>query len=574
MKNWKSFLAIIVIICFYIIIKINYGYRNDKTIFVTDWDAFGYYMYLPSIFIYQDVTTLEWIDETEKKYHVLGGGQLYQAIKQNNGKYTNKYLGGVAILQMPYFFIGHIWAKLSGKPQDGFSQPYQFSIGWGMLLSAFLSLFLLRKILLYYFSDAVVAVSIFILMMATNAIQYIGISTGMSHVAIFPLYVLQLYFSYKWHQNRKSSYAFCIGYILGLATMSRPTEAIMLFIPLLWDLQNSVKWKEKWQFIWTHPKQLVVLIIGGLIGILPQLLYWKFTTGSFIFDVGSKWYFLNPFFRVLIGFNQGWFIYTPITIFFIISFLFSKKYDFHYSILVFTILNIYIVIAWSDWLYGASYSTRALVQSYPIFTLPFAAFLTSIRTKLYRLILFFVFIILCGVNIFQIMQYNNGVIHTRDNNFLFYKHIFLQSNPSLEVYSLLDVSDYNEDENCIDKKTLFRQIVAIDTTFSKEIDTLLYLQKIEDNSNWYKCDIEIKNDNQFFENNKLELYVTANGQNSHRNKIRLNYAYIKGNEWNKFSFWYKSTLKSKNASLLLLLRSEGAEVKKLAYRNIKISQCK
>ena len=73
---------------------------------VTNWDGLGYYMYLPSGFIYNDYSKLEWLPEMDKKYH-LTEGQMYQANKAKNGNYVNKYLGGVAILQAPLFGIAH-----------------------------------------------------------------------------------------------------------------------------------------------------------------------------------------------------------------------------------------------------------------------------------------------------------------------------------------------------------------------------------------------------------------------------------------------------------------------------------
>jgi hypothetical protein len=78
------------------------------------------------------------------------------------------------------------------------------------------------------------------------------------------------------------------------------------------------------------------------------LLYWKYASGHFIFDVGSKWYFLNPWFRVLFGFEKGWFVYTPITIFFVAGWWFMRNQPFKRSVVVFCTLNLWIIMAWSD----------------------------------------------------------------------------------------------------------------------------------------------------------------------------------------------------------------------------------
>jgi len=407
---------------------------------ITTWDASGYYMYLPAIFIYHDATKLTWLGNVDKKYSVTGGNG-WQAEKQPNGNYVYKYLGGVAIMELPFFLIGHFIALHSSYPADGYSAPYEYAIAFGVLLYCMLAIFLLRKILLRYFTDHVVAIAIPMVCLATNFIEYVAIESGQSHAWIFPLYVLVLYAAMKWHDRPRVGWAALIGYIIGLAMISRPTEAIMLFIPLMWGTQNKEAAKEKWQLVKQHKRHIVSAATFGLIGILPQLIYWKIASGSFIYDVGSKWDFLNPHFRVLIGWEKGWFIYTPVTLFFIIGMFFIKKFPFRKSVLWFCLLNIYIIIAWSDWRYGGSYSTRALMQSYGIFVLPFAAFTARVETSKWRFVFYALCIYLLVVNLFQIKQYQATILHYNDMNRQYYGSIYLNAHPSPIDMSMLDTDE-------------------------------------------------------------------------------------------------------------------------------------
>ena len=89
---------------------------------VTDWDNLGYYMYLPAGFIYNDMTELKWFPVIDSQY-AMSGGNLYQANKTDNGKYVYKYLGGIAIMELPFFFVGHCVEKTYGYQPDGFSAP-------------------------------------------------------------------------------------------------------------------------------------------------------------------------------------------------------------------------------------------------------------------------------------------------------------------------------------------------------------------------------------------------------------------------------------------------------------------
>ena len=160
--------------------------------------------------------------------------------------------------------------------------------------------------------------------------------------------------------------------------------------------------------VWAHKTHILAAILGGIVGILPQLLYWKYTTGSFIYDVGSKWFFLNPWFRVLFGAEKGWFVYTPVAILMVAGFVRMTGRPFRKAVLVFCLLNIWIIISWSDWKYGASYSTRALTHSYPVFALALACTVEAafrIKKGLYLIILTLLLIVL---NLYQLRIYNRG----------------------------------------------------------------------------------------------------------------------------------------------------------------------
>ncbi|MFK7784021.1 MAG: hypothetical protein AB8B56_02835 [Crocinitomicaceae bacterium] len=451
-----SFLACIVVSISLLYTRYTYSYFDRSyPMVLTTWDGFGYYMYLPSAFIYNDFTELDWYPEMNEKYH-FSDENFYQAHKAENGNYVNKYLGGVSILQMPLFGIAHVIALNSDYPADGFSPPYQYTLAYGALFYCILALFLLRKVLLRYYDDLTVAISLVLLFLASNVVQYISVDAGLSHVYIFPLYVLILYATIKWHEKPSFIWAAAIGLIIGLATICRPTEAIMLFIPLLWNTQTKEKKKEKWALVRKHKKHIYIALAFGLLGVLPQLIYWKMTAGTFIHDVGSSWRFLTPFFRVLFGWETGWFIYTPVTILFIIGFFFMKNMPFRRSVIIFCLLNIWIIISWADWKYGAQYSTRALTQSYPVFALALAALIHTILQKKWKWLLIPVGGYLVFVNLFQIGQYNDGIMHTRDNNRLYYSRIYLNNHPTAIDMSLLDTDEVLNDESAYRKTPLYQ----------------------------------------------------------------------------------------------------------------------
>lgn len=437
LSGWTCLLIGIVLL----LVRLGYSeVGSGQKLKLTTWDAFGYYMYLPGFIIYEDMNRLEWVSGIDQSYDVTGGS-LYQANKAANGNYVTKYLGGVAILQTPFFMIAH-WAALgSGYPADGFSLPYQWALGLGALFYAFLALFCLRSILLRYFSDKIVAWTLVLLFLASNLVQYVAIDGAMSHAYILPLYTWILLITIKWHENPKLIYAILGGLIIGLAAICRPTEGLMVLIPILWDIQNRNTRKKKMTLLREYKSHILIALLFGFIGVFPQLLYWKLTAGTWVYNVGSKWVFLNPWFRVLFGFTNGWFIYTPVTILFVAGLFFTREYSFRWVVWVFCLLNIWVVISWFDWRYGSTYSTRALSQSYPVFAFGLAAVLQYILKSKWRYLMLVMSLFLVGANFIQIMQYNSRILIPNEMTGYYYSGVYLDMNPTALDMARLDTKE-------------------------------------------------------------------------------------------------------------------------------------
>lgn len=475
------------------------GPRPGQPLKVTDWDNLGYYMYLPALFIYNDIEKLEWMPAIDARYDMVGG-DFYQAERCDNGNYADKYLGGIAIMQAPFFFAAHYIAKHYDYPADGFSPPYQYAIAFAAIFYALLGLFLLRRFLRYYFDDTVVAIALLLLCLSTNYLQYVAVDGGMSHAYIFLLYVLILFATKKWHDNPKIMRAAMTGYITGWATICRPTEAVMLFIPLMWNTHNKEAAKDKWALVKSNKPHIFIAVVSGFIAVLPQLVYWKYVSGNWIYDVGSAWDFLTPHFKVLWGWEKGWFIYTPITIFFIIGLFFINKQQWRKSVLWFCLLNIYIIISWRDWHYGASYSTRALMQSYPLFALPFAAFIERVNQTKWRWAFYATGIYLIAVNLFQHEQYYKTILHYDDMNCKYYGRIYLNANPTALDMSLLDNDEILKSEKGFTKTNLLQARVEIPIRLKNDAQLSFFKSKlnITTHETWIKTDCNIKTNSGIF----------------------------------------------------------------------------
>jgi hypothetical protein len=561
MKNIYSLAACCIVSMMLLGYRISHtDMKADLPIKVTTWDALGYYMYSPAIYIYHDVRELKWFPEIEKKYE-LTGGKFYQANKYKKDHYVFKYLGGVSVMQTPFFIIGHIIASNTKYEADGFSRPYQYAIAYGAVLYCVMAVFLLRFLLLKFFSDFVVALSILLLVTATNLIQYVSVDSAMSHAYIFPLYALIIYATIKWHHQPTIFWASAVGYIVGLATICRPTEAVMLFIPLLWNMHTKEERQRKWEMIKVYKKHVFFTLLFGLIGVLPQLVYWKIAAGTFVYDVGSKWFFLNPFFRVLFGFENGWFVYTPITIFFIVGLFFIKRFPFKNSMIVFCTLNIWIIIAWSDWRYGGTYSTRALVQSYPVFLFPFTAIIEKITLQRWRIIFYLLASYFVFVNIFQLHQYATGVLHYRDMNRQYYSKIYLNNNPTPAEMSLMDHNEIVENENDYEMRTIVSSdsIISIESNDENAwlVRKTAFMQNVSEplkSTHWLKINAEIKAEEGLW-GSYLNCEIQS-GDSTRLAKIRLSNAISKPEVYNPYEFFVRLPDSSSPVSLKLFITTD------------------
>jgi len=546
--------------------RLAYINWNEPGANVLTSDAFGYYLYLPGKYIHHDLTKLTWLPEILDKYRPTGN--LYQVIPLENGNFAMKYLMGLSIIYTPFFFLGHCIAGALEYPQDGFSTPYPLSICFGAWVYAVLGFFLLRKVMLHFFSDAITAVVLLLIAMATNYPQYVVVDSAMTHGFLFMMYALLLWITVGWVKKPNLISAFLLGGVIGLSCITRPTEAVMLIIPLFWKMPDG---KPVWSFFRRNASHLRWALLGGFLGILPQLWYWKSVTGKWIFDVGSKFLFFRPHWQVLFGWEKGWFIYTPIAILMITGLFLQKKYPFGKAISIFTFFNIWIIIAWSDWRYGASYSCRAIIQSYPVMALPLALTVGNMLSGFKKYVFPLLLVFFTFLNIFQIWQYNSGVLHYNDMNRHYYQAIFLNANPSPVDMSLLDTEEVIKDQGLYSVLSEIKtdSIYLINKNSNGKaiiIDTML--NKINGfqpaQEQWFHITAQVLSAWGAFDT-RLELQV-SNGQNLKRTACRMHNGISNIQGWNTIEFFFRIPENCETGQLVLF--SETTTVQDIYIRNV------
>lgn len=442
LKKYSSLLVALAVIGYIVSWPFLNAWPNPFT-----WDAFGYYLYMPMAYIHNDlgITDYSVIENVQQEQFI--SSTMYQIYKTDTGNWVTRYPVGLSILLTPFYLLGHLFAKLGGYSQNGFSLPYQIAIVSGCLFYLSASILILRKILLNWFSDKIVAITLLAICFGTNYIDQATVSSSMPHALLFFVYTLIILFTIKWHNDKTKLNALLLGSVLGLAVICRPTEVVAVFIPLFWAVKNLKELKLKFIDVWKNNRVSLFIILGTFFAfIFIQLLYWKLYVGSFIHDsynnVGEGLDLLHPHtLNVLFSFKKGWLIYTPIMVFAIVGFYYLKKKKPQYflSFFVYGLMNLYLVSSWTCWWYAQSFSQRALVQSYVVMAIAMAFFIQALFKFgiVKKLIFGGLLLAFFSLNVFQLYQAKKGFIHGDRMTFDYYKAIFGKTEVDVNQYQHL-----------------------------------------------------------------------------------------------------------------------------------------
>jgi hypothetical protein len=411
------------------------------------WDASGYYLYLPATFIYHDLRQLKFMDGINAKYGPDPSNG--QSFKQPSGNFVLKYPIGQALQLLPWFLVANTLASPLGYPADGYSPPYQAAISWGSILIALLGLWFFRRILLTYFSDKTVAVTLICFVAGSNYLEYSAITGAMTHNWLFTLYALLIYASMRFYQNPTRWGGVLIGILVGWATITRPTEFMTVLIPLLWGVGSLAGLRERVAFLRRQavPVLLAALAVAGMISI--QLAYWKYAGGHwFIYtyqEQGFSW--LHPhIYNVLLSAKAGWWVYSPMLFLAVpgFYFLWRRQPVLFPAVLLICLVCLYITSAWDIWWYGGSLGQRSLVQGYPLWAFAFAALVEQVSGKLWTRIAFgIVAVPAMYISLWWVHQAHHGVyfIPEQINTPYLLKVLGRFNVPTEEAYKLLDARE-------------------------------------------------------------------------------------------------------------------------------------
>lgn len=549
-------IAMVILYCHFTLPK--FDFPNNEVA----WDVLSYYLYLPLTFIHGDIgiNNPDYIQHIFDQYHFSPA--FYQAVQAPNGNWVMIYTMGMALLYLPFFLIGHVWATLGGYPTDGFSYPYQFCVSSGMMVYIIIGILFLRKLLLQLFNERVTSITLVILLLGTNYFrEAVDYNMG-PHAVLFAFYCLLIYYTIKWHNTPKWKYVIPIGIAIGFLTLIRPTDAICIFIPLLWNIKNKKSFRDKLLLIkekYGHVFLLITVIF--LIG-LPQLIYWKYQTGSFFYN--SYWnqnsFDLSEshFSKVFFSIRKGWFVYSPLIVLCFIGFFFLRKdavKNARFSLFIFIGLNIFILTHVPVWFNAGSFGQRFMVQSYAILAIPLGALVDYIYNKRLSLKVGFatICLLLISLNLFQTWQFERWIIPGDGMTWQYYKYSFFKTSylTKEESYMLELQRSYDPKEKFNDKNIHYKkQFLAYHNMDKREGPQ----------------DTSVISHSRFLSGGH-SFRLSENVNFSPGIDIPFNQITQKDHAWIRFSFWFYATssLKEDRADVVILTNHRDKPYQYVTY---------
>ncbi|MBO7101000.1 MAG: hypothetical protein J6V98_03155 [Bacteroidales bacterium] len=435
-----SCVAIILIAAFLLLRMFN-NHRYTVPEKVIAWDVISYYSYLPATFIEHDLT----LSFTEQEHT----GSYWPETLADGSKVIKTTMG-LSLMYCPFFLVAHTVAPLLGYPADGFSPPYAFALMMAGIFYTLLGLILLRKVLLRHFREWITTVTLIIVAHCTNLYWYSVYEAPMSHAFSFCLFALLAMLTELWHEKSTVERSIGIGLTLGLISLIRPTNALVVLYFLLYGIQSKESLRSKWLLLTGAWWKLLLMGAAILLVWVPQMLYWHTVTGHFLYysyGNSERFFFGAPkLLKGLFEFRKGWLIYTPVMLFALLGLipLYRRHRAHFWGITVFFVVNLYVVFSWWCWWYGGGLSIRALIESYALLAIPLAAWIewAASRKLFLRCALMTLLCVVAALSAYHNIRYIYGSIHWDSMTRAAYFDSFLHPHPTDRFHSLLDEPDY------------------------------------------------------------------------------------------------------------------------------------
>jgi hypothetical protein len=427
---------VLLIVCA-IIFSAKHWRKDNKVI---GMDVVSYYAYLPATFIFDDI-------KLEKRETFDKG--LFWPEPLPDGNKVIKTSMGMSILYSPFFFISHGIAKLSGDNAYGFTPIYKIGLLVSAVFFLFIGLFFLRRILKFFFSDEIAALTILTVALGTNLLNYSTYDACLSHVYNFALINTFVWYTISWYKSPRLFNLLLLGLLSGLIALVRPSNIVVLLFFFIYGIYSKETLIQRIGMIFTKFHWFLFMGLAFVIVWIPQFIYWWSITGHIFVNSypDEQFFWGNPhFIDGLFSYRKGWLLYTPVMIFALlgIPFLFKRLKEFSWAITIFISVATYIIVSWWCWWYGGSFGMRSFVDYYGILAIPMALFFTILwdYRKYSKIVVLNIVFLSLAQNYFFMEKYKRESLHYDSTTKASFWHSFWHLNPQNGYWELLEKPDY------------------------------------------------------------------------------------------------------------------------------------
>ncbi|MDI9339109.1 MAG: hypothetical protein QM534_00955 [Sediminibacterium sp.] len=380
-------------------------------------DARDYYSYLISVFVDHNLNSQN--------------GDAWYLLKTVDGT-INVHTIGESVLLLPFFLVGWMLAIITGAELNGVSFPFQITVALAALTYLLTGLhYLLRLLTELGFKAKTVAVTGILLVFGTNLFNYTVFEPAMSHVYSFSLISLFLFFSRRAVQLCSKPDLFRAILVLGLITLLRPNNILVVFAAGIWfnaisEVSSFFKWMVRLPGFY-------ISVLAAMTIVFIQNLVWFYQSGHFFHHTykADGFYWFNPqVLKLLFGFDNGFFIYTPLCLVFIAGILLWYKQNrfAFWAALLFLAGLIYFFASYWAYTYFDGLGIRVMVDYYA-FLAVIGARLTELvlQTKLFTILSAVLVSALVVLNLVYCYQNNRGILLRAGMTFEQWRYIFFKT---------------------------------------------------------------------------------------------------------------------------------------------------
>lgn len=373
-------------------------------------DKGGYYIYLPW-------AINSGFDANRLPENIADScGNSFEII---NNKVASKYMIGVAILQSPFYMIGHAQAFIMYDEPTGFEKVYANWIGVGSVFYLILGLYFSFRLIRDLFGRYIGIVAVVLILTGSNLLYYGIDETMMAHVYGFSLISLLNWLIIG--NNVKAKRNLILVVIIALLFLLRPTNIAYVILLIL-------IFRKELEFPSFSKLNLLYFFISFLL-ISCQVSYWyitfnSFTPGGYANEGFSNW--LSPnFILILFSPNNGWLPYSlPFGLVLFTSLFFMKRMS-NKKIVTLTFMTllsmIYVSASWWTYDFGCGMGARTLIDFSSVWMLFTGVFFNAIQgNHNLKYGLSFLLALLCLLNVNMTYNYDNCYFGLGDWDWGFY----------------------------------------------------------------------------------------------------------------------------------------------------------